>query len=192
MEEQINQIIAALAQGDEQAQQLAVSLVEAVQQQDQSAMQVAQAIMERAQAGDQQAQAAAQAIQMVAESMQGAAQQQAAAQQATMARLGTKLNYIKYLRGKCPKGYEMQIFRKGGAVCKKCIKSKEQGGEVMEASNGSVIDQFRCGRKMKKKEQGGTVEEAKCGKKLAKKACGGAKTPKKPMLACGGKSKKKK
>lgn len=190
MEEQIQQIISAIAQGDEQAQQIAASLVQAMQQQDESAMQVAQAIMERAQAGDQEAQVAAQMVQQVAEAMGGAQQQQAQAAQAQMARLGTKLNYIKYLRGECPKGYEMQMFKKGGAVCKKCIKKKEEGGEVMEAANGSVIDQFRCGRKMKKKEQGGQME--KNNKSIPQQSKDKLQNPgKKPMLACGGKSKKK-
>lgn len=192
MEEQIQQIISAIAQGDEQAQQIAASLVQAVQQQDESAMQVAQAIMERAQAGDQEAQVAAQMVQQVAEAMGGAQQQQAQAAQATMARLGAKLNYVKYLRGECPKGYEMQMFKKGGAVCKKCIKKKEEGGNVPQvtSSGNSTVDAFRCGRKMKKKAKGGEFENKN--KKSFPQQPDDRITNKKPIMACGGKSKKKK
>ena len=163
MEEQINQIIQKLAQamqGDEEAQQLAASLVQAVQQQDESAMQVLQAIQQQAEAGDQTAQAAAAAVQAVAEQMQGGAPQ-GAPEAATMARLGAKLNYINYLRGKCPQGYEMQMFKKGGAICKKCVKKKESGGNMSQPSGNSTIDAFRCGRKMKKKAEGGTMEKKK-------------------------------
>lgn len=187
MEEQINQIISAIAQGDEQSQQIAVSLVQAVQQGDESAELVAQKIMERAEAGDQEAQVAAQMVQQVAEAMGGQQSPEREAAMAQMARLGAKLNYVKYLRGACPNGYEMQYFKKGGAVCKKCIKKKEEGGEVMETAKGSVIDQFRCGRKMKKKEQGGQMERNK--KSLPQYPDNKVK---KPMMACGGKSKKKK
>jgi hypothetical protein len=42
--------------------------------------------------------------------------------QAQSARFGAKLNYIKYLKGQCPDGFEMQSFKKGGAICKKCVK----------------------------------------------------------------------
>lgn len=162
---------------DEQLKQELINLVQKAMQNDADAIQQIEEIMKAAQSGDSQAQMIAQAIQQIAETMQQ--QQQEPPVQGTpelqqayglLARNGAKLNYIKYLRNECPAGYEMQMFKKGGAICKKCIKKKEEGGEVMEAAKGgSVIDQFRCGRKMKKKEQGGTVEEAKCGKKLAKK-----------------------
>lgn len=179
MEEQINQIIEVLAGQDEQAQQLAAQLIQAVQQQDESAIQVAQAVQQKAEAGDPTAQAAMQNIATVAQAMQGAAKdvQQAQPAAPTMARLGAKLNYINYLRGKCPDGFEMQMFRKGGAVCKKCVKKCEEGDGMeqtnMASSGNKVIDEFRCGRKMK-----------------AKKAACGTKA-KMPMDKCGGKAKKK-
>ena len=181
MEEQINQIIEVLAGQDEKAQQLAAQLIQAVQQQDESAIQVAQTVQQKAEAGDPTAQAAMQNIATVAQAMQDAAKggqpQQAQPAAPTMARLGAKLNYINYLRGKCPDGFEMQIFRKGGAVCKKCVKKCKEGdnmGQINMASSGNkVIDEFRCGRKMK-----------------AKKAACGTKA-KMPMDKCGGKAKKK-
>lgn len=41
----------------------------------------------------------------------------------TMNKLGSKLNYIKRLRGECPEGYEAVKFAQGGQIkteCKKC------------------------------------------------------------------------
>ena len=40
------------------------------------------------------------------------------------AQLGAKLDYINRLNGKCPEGYEIESFSKGGCVkCKKAQKS---------------------------------------------------------------------
>ena len=97
-------------------------------------------------------------------------------QQSRKMMFGAKLNYIKGLKGQCPKGYEMRYYKVGGVVCPKCEAIKNQ------AAPQDPIDAFRCGRKMKKKACGGTVKEAKCGtkvemdkcgKKMKKKACGG-------------------
>jgi hypothetical protein len=38
----------------------------------------------------------------------------------TMAKLGTKLEYIKKLKGVCPEGYEMSYYKVGGRICKTC------------------------------------------------------------------------
>lgn len=102
-------------------------------------------------------------------------------QQVASRKFGGMLNYIEKLRGVCPEGYEMQFFKQGGQICKKCVqKAKmEDGGKTPE----NPIDAFRCGRKMKKKACGGPVkkdkcgtkiEMDKCGKKMKKKACGGS------------------
>lgn len=106
-------------------------------------------------------------------------------QQVQAAKFGAKLNYIKSLRGQCPEGYEMQYFKSGGQLCKKCMKKQQE----VEKDNKpqSPIDEFKCGRKMKKKEQGGSVEFNKCGKKMKKKAEGGDIDYDK----CGSKMKKK-
>ena len=113
------------------------------------------------------------------------------------------LNYIGKLRGVCPEGYEMQFFKQGGQICKKCArKAKMEDGGIAPQN---PIDAFRCGRKMKKKACGGTVKEAKCGKKIEmdkcgkkmkKKACGGSVEKDKcgskvEMDKCGKKMKKK-
>lgn len=97
-------------------------------------------------------------------------------QQTQYAKLGAKLNYMKSLRGVCPEGYELSYYKVGGKVCKKCMKKQENGGELPE----DPIEQFKCGRKAKKrpskKSEGGEVELEKCGgktKKVKKKEDGG-------------------
>lgn len=124
-------------------------------------------------------------------------------QQVAARKFGGMLNYIGKLRGVCPEGYEMQFFKQGGQICKKCARKAkmEDGGMVPQ----NPIDAFRCGRKMKKKACGGTIKEAKCGtkvkmdkcgKKMKKKACGGSVEKDKcgskvEMDKCGKKMKKK-
>ena len=110
-------------------------------------------------------------------------------QQVQAAKFGAKINYIKKLRGQCPDGYDLQYYKSGGQLCKKCIKKQvmQEGGNVPQ----DPIDQFKCGRKMKKKkcEAGGTVDIDKCGAKMKKKKCenGGFI----PFDKCGKKMKKK-
>ena len=106
-------------------------------------------------------------------------------QQVQAAKAGAKLNYIKSLRGQCPEGYEMKYFKSGGQLCKKCMKKQQEMEATKEAKN--PVDEFKCGRKMKKKAQGGLVDFDKCGKKMKKKAEGGDIDYDK----CGGKAKKK-
>lgn len=149
------QIIQAAQQGDEQAAQIMQMAEQAMQDQNQM-----QQIMQAAQQGDQTALAVASVI-MVAQSQQ----------QAQMARHGAKLNaqfnYIKYLRGKCPEGYEMAYFKNGGkAGCKKC-QNKEKRKNVKSAKEGDLISEFKCGRKMKKKAQCGTkIKKAQKGTEI--------------------------
>ena len=110
-------------------------------------------------------------------------------QQVQAAKFGAKINYIKKLRGQCPDGYELQYYKSGGQLCKKCMKKQvmQDGGDLPQ----DPIDQFKCGRKMKKKkcEAGGTVDMDKCGAKIKKKKCenGGFI----PFDKCGKKMKKK-
>lgn len=106
-------------------------------------------------------------------------------QRVQAAKFGAKLNYIKSLRGQCPEGYEMQYFKSGGQLCKKCMKKQQEVERDSRPQN--PVDEFKCGRKMKKKEQGGSVEFNKCGKKMKKKAEGGDIDYDK----CGSKMKKK-
>lgn len=156
---------------EQQLQQQIVQLVQAAMQGNQQATQQIQQIMQAAQQGDQQAAQIAQMIQQVAQQMQQ--------QQVQAAKFGAKLNYIKQLKGQCPEGYKMEYYKKGGQLCKKCMKIHQDGGEVKQTPN-TVAGQFKmeaakCGKKMKKKEAGGAIETEKCGgkPKLKKKACGG-------------------
>ena len=110
-------------------------------------------------------------------------------QQVQAAKFGAKLNYIKQLRGQCPDGYELQYYKKGGHLCKTC--QRKQIKDNREDYAGDAIEQFKCGRKMKRKkcEMGGTVDMDKCGAKMKKKKCenGGFI----PFDKCGKKMKKK-
>lgn len=96
-----------------------------------------------------------------AQFMQMMQQQQVAAR-----KFGGMLNYIGKLRGVCPEGYEMQFFKQGGQICKKCVKKAkmEEGGKTPQ----NPVDAFKCGRKMKKKACGGSMD-----KKIDKHFLGG-------------------
>lgn len=91
-----------------------------------------------------------------AQFMQMMQQQQVAAR-----KFGGMLNYVGKLRGVCPEGYEMQFFKQGGQICKKCVqKAKmEDGGKTPQ----NPVDAFKCGRKMKKKACGGPVKKEQPG-----------------------------
>lgn len=130
---------------DEQMQQQIVQLVQAAMSGDQQAQAQVQQIMQAAQQGDQQAAQLAQMIQQVAQQMQQ--------QQAQVAKFGAKLDYIKYLRGKCPQGYEMQAFKKGGKMCNTCVKKAEVGTQVEEKPKINTPRKFKksCGGELKKK-----------------------------------------
>ena len=100
----------AAPQQDMQSQ--VVALVQAAMQGDQKATQTVNQIMEAAKAGDQQAMQIAQMIQEVAKQMQG---------QATAAKWGAKLGYIKSLK-----------YAKGGKTCPACeqkVEMKKCGGK---------------------------------------------------------------
>lgn len=144
---------------EKKLQQQIVQLVQAAMQGNKKAQQRVQQIMQAAQQGDQQAAQIAQMIQAVAKQIQN--------QQVQAAKFGAKLNYIRQLNGKCPDGYEMQYFKQGGQICKKCIKKAmmEDGGTTPQ----NPVYAFKCGRKMKKKACGGSVEKDKCGSKMKKK-----------------------
>ena len=93
-------------------QQQVIALVQAAMQGDQKATETVNKIMEAAKAGDQQAIQLAQMIQAVAEQMQS---------QATAAKWGAKLNYIRSLK-----------YAKGGKTCSTCnkeIEMKKCGGK---------------------------------------------------------------
>ncbi len=98
-----------------------MQLVQAAMQGDQQATETINKIMESAKLGDPQAQQLIQLIQQAMQELQG---------QATMARWGSKLKYIKSLK-----------YAKGGKTCKKCennFKKKVkfcQTGEIIESNS---------------------------------------------------------
>ena len=114
-------------------------LVMAAMQNNQQAVQAIQQIMQAAQQGDPQAAELAKKIQAIINTMKQ--------EQTRMAKFGAKLNYIRYLNGKCPQGYETQYFKKGGKVCKSCVKKD------MEAA---TVDQFKS-KRIRKAFQGQAI-----------------------------------
>ena len=111
----------AAPQQDIEAQ--VTALVQAAMQGDQQATQQVNQILEAAKAGDQQAMQIAQMIQQIVEQMQG---------QATAAKWGAKLGYIKSLK-----------YAKGGKTCPACEKQVEMkacgGKKAKKRYNGGLI-----------------------------------------------------
>lgn len=140
------------------------------------AQQWVQSMIQRAQQGDTEAQQIVQLMQEVAQEMQQESLD------TRIAKFGAKLNYLRQLKGKCPMGYEMQYYKKGGRVCNTCVKKQAEGDKVVSPKE-NVIDEFKakCGKKIKKCakkcQQGAeftniTNFKAKCGKKIKKGAEG--------------------
>ena len=77
-----------------------------------------------------------------------------------MARLGTKLNYIRSLKGACPEGQEVKYFKEGGRMKCKCV-DKAAGGEKVNGKK--EIESFK-----KKKACGGLKAKFEEGKKIKK------------------------
>ena len=188
------------------AAQMVLQALSAAQQGDQSGLQqlfsdkktaqaVIQQLQKEAQEGSEEAMQALEALKQ----LMGGSKKQAA-----MAQKGAKLSYIHRLATGCPPGMEMTYFKKGGRLCKACIKKAKKAREGATADNiitnnsknvergkyssGGFLEYFKCGGKPKKSKCG---TKAKCGAELEK--CGG-KTPmdkcggKTPMTKCGGKA----
>ena len=119
------------AQGGQDIQAQVMQLVQAAMNGDEQATQAIQQIMQAAQQGDQQAVQIAQMIQDVAKQMQG---------QATAAKYGAKLSYIKSLKSGCPEGYEVSYHKKGGVLCKECVaKSNIATSQSINNATESVV-----------------------------------------------------
>ncbi|MCD8210853.1 MAG: hypothetical protein LUC37_04830 [Prevotella sp.] len=121
--------------------------------------QYAAQILQAAMQGDEKAQQMA--LQTIGVGLQVMAQQQQQqGAQVQAAKFGAKLDYVKHLRGECPTGYEMQYFKAGGQLCKKCVK-KQNGGNMKNKATTAIgedaINEFRCGSKMRKHAVGGAV-----------------------------------
>ena len=98
-------------------------------------------------------------VQKMAESNPAAREALSALQQMSqMARQGTKLQYVKRLRGECPEGFEMKMFKSGGVICSKCMRKAEalqNGGKPAkkndEPESVAKFKEMRCGGKAKRK-----------------------------------------
>lgn len=80
------------------------------------------------------------------------------------ARLGAKINYIRQLKGGCPEGEELVYFKKGGKVCKECIKSEKCGGKAKKHEDGDkIVKEYKtrkaCGGFKTKLQGGGSVSD---------------------------------
>lgn len=64
--------------------------------------------------------------------------------QAIMAKMGAKVDYLSRLQGRCPEGYEVEKFMAGG--CVKCRKKAEAAG-----SSAMNVFKDACGGKAKKR-----------------------------------------
>lgn len=108
-----------------------IQLVQAAMQGDEKATQTVQQIMEAAKQGDEQAAQIAQLIQAVVQQMQG---------QAQAAKRGAKLSYLHSLKTGCPEGYSVSYNKKGGHLCKECIKQDEEGSKVTTKPTGYLAN----------------------------------------------------
>lgn len=118
-------------------QQQVIQLVQAAMQGDQKATDTVNQIMQAAQQGDQQAVQLAQMIQQVVEQMK---------EQATMAKWGSKLEYIRSLK-----------YAKGGKTCPSC----QNGSKPLQTSSikksTKNVEEKACGGKAKKRYFGGYI-----------------------------------
>lgn len=130
--QQIQQLIQAADQGNQEAIQMLGQLIQQQPEAGQALLQIAQQM----------------GAQNVVNMLSGG--------QTQSMRNGAKIQYLKYLKGQCPNGYEIKYFKVGGKVCKKCLKKKEEGGNIQQS-----VSEYKCGRKMKKKACGGTVNKKK-------------------------------
>lgn len=77
--------------------------------------------------------------------MRGQEQEQ---EQGVKAALGTKLNYIRKIKGMCPDGEETYFFKEGGSIksgCKPCMAKVQKGQELK--TKGNAIQDFKDKRK---------------------------------------------
>ena len=125
-EQIIRQVIQDINQGDPQIMQTLASLDKQQQQA------ILQSIAQLAQQGDQEA---ANAINRL--------------QNPNKSKLGSKLNYIKRLKGACPEGEELQYYKEGGMIKAKCgCKTlKAQGGDTLTVKKQNPVQEFKSKKK---------------------------------------------
>ncbi len=70
-------------------------------------------------------------------------------QQIQSAKNGAKLDYISYLNGKCPEGYEVEKFLAGGKPCMRCKKMEA----ALKKTKGGVMADIKKEIKNKSKKK---------------------------------------
>lgn len=75
---------------------------------------------------------------------QQAQQQQAGAR---VAALGSKLNYIRKIKGLCPEGEELVYMKEGGRVCPVCQKKAEKAKSGDKLQKKNAVSDFKEKRK---------------------------------------------
>lgn len=75
---------------------------------------------------------------------QQAQQQQAGAK---VAALGSKLNYIKKIKGLCPEGEELVYMKQGGRMCPVCQKKAEKAKDGKKLPKKNAVSDFKEKRK---------------------------------------------
>lgn len=75
----------------------------------------------------------------IAESLESFAQDFMNQVQGTQsAKRGAKLSYIKSLKSGCPEGYEVTYHKKGGRLCKECVKKAQIGAKLRKGFETAV------------------------------------------------------
>ena len=77
---------------------------------------------------------------------QQAQQQQAGAK---VAALGSKLNYIKKIKGLCPEGEELVYMKQGGRVCPVCQKKAEKAESGKKIKEMNEVQKFKAQKAQK-------------------------------------------
>ena len=109
-----------------------------------------QQVMQLAQQEPERLETAVQVFQQTQDTQQAA--QAFFQKEVQSAKRGAKLNYLKKLTGRCPEGQQLVYFKAGGRICSKCMAKKQQG---------DVIEEAKCGSKMKKKKGCGGFKVSK-------------------------------
>ena len=152
---------------DEKAVKVVTSMVSAAQKGDQEAAKQLQGIIQLIKVASQGDSQAAQQLSQI--------KTQINSSEATMAKQGAKLEYIKRLNGKCPEGFEAVKYKLGGEAgfgmkCKKCSAAEkaEKGAKVQKLekgkSNSKAVEEFKKG-KTTKKQDGGIANRISAGKR---------------------------
>ena len=153
---------------DEKAVKVVTSMVSAAQKGDQEAAKQLQGIIQLIKVASQGDSQAAQQLSQI--------KTQINSSEATIAKQGAKLEYIKRLNGKCPEGFEAVKYKLGGEAgfgmkCKKCDeaeKAKKGTKIVTKLESGKpsskAVEEFKKGKTIKKQE-GGITDGVSKGKR---------------------------